>query len=292
LGVPRPANIGAIVRFGYVLAAGKTEDARARPHHQTVKELEKMKFSKQTSWTLALCVLAGAYGGIVNAQGDEQATRMTAALTSPDRPFADKERDPARKPIQTIQFIGVKTGQTVVDLIAVGGWFTEVLSAAVGPTGKVYGQNPTFFTTRPGFDEGEKTRNDRLKNVTPIHGELADAKINGTVDVVITALNMHDIYNGQNGEAAAVAMCKGVYDVLKPGGVFGVIDHVGVVGQDNAQFHRMQVLQAKDVLTKAGFKIEAESDLLRNPGDDHTKGVRDPSVARRTDQFLIRARKP
>ena len=82
-----------------------------------------MKFSKQISWTLALCVLAGTYAGIANAQ-DDQAARMTAALTSPDRPFADKERDPARRPIQTVQFIGVKTGQTVVDLIAVGGWFT------------------------------------------------------------------------------------------------------------------------------------------------------------------------
>jgi predicted methyltransferase len=249
-----------------------------------------MNSAKQISWTFALCILGGALSGIANAQ-DEQVARLRTALAAPDRPAADKERDAARKPVETIQFLGIKTGQTVLDVIAVGGWFTEVLSAAVGPTGKVYGQNPTFFTTRPGFDDTEKARNDRLRNVTPIHGEIPDAKLNGTVDAAVTALNMHDIYNSQ-GEAAAVALAKGVYDALKPGGVFGVIDHVGIAGQDNSQFHRMQLQQAKDVLTKAGFTIEAESDILKNPADDHTKGVRDPSVQRHTDQFLIRARKP
>ena len=237
-----------------------------------------------------MCLLGGAFSGVANAQ-DEQVARMRTALASPERPAADKERDAVRKPIETIQFLGIKTGQSVIDVIAVGGWFTEVLSAAVGPSGKVYGQNPTFFTSRPGFDDTEKARNDRLKNVTPIHGEIPEAKLNGTVDAALTALNMHDIYNSQ-GEAAAVALAKGVYDALKPGGVFGVIDHVGIAGQDNTQFHRIQLQQAKDVLTKAGFTIEAESDILKNPADDHTKGVRDASVARHTDQFLIRARKP
>jgi len=249
-----------------------------------------MRFVKQTSWALALCVLGGALSSVANAQ-NEQVTRMKAALASPDRPQTEKDRDAARKPIETIQFAGIKTGQTVLEVIAVGGWFTEVLSAAVGPTGKVYAQNPTFFTGRPGFAEAEKARDDRLKNVTPIHGDLPDASLTGKADAALTALNLHDIYNGPGGEAAAVALCKGVYDDLKPGGTFTVIDHVGIAGQDNAMFHRIQLAQAKEVLTKAGFKIDAESDLLKNPKDDHTKGVRDPSVAGHTDQFLIRAKK-
>jgi predicted methyltransferase len=236
-------------------------------------------------------MLGGALTSIANAQ-DEQATRMKAALASPDRPAADKERDAARKPIETVQFVGIKSGQTVLEVIAVGGWFTEVLSAAVGPSGKVLAQNPMFFTTRPGFAEAEKARDDRLKNVTPIHGDIPDAKINGTPDAALTALNLHDIYTGPGGEAAAVALCKGVFDALKPGAPFGVIDHVGVAGQDNAKLHRIQIQQARDVLTKAGFKIEAESDLLKNPADDHTKAVFDQSLGRHTDQFLIRARKP
>jgi predicted methyltransferase len=237
---------------------------------------------------LALCLLGGLAGGAAQAQ-DEQAARMTAALTSPARPAEDKERDAARKPIQTVQFLGIKTGQTVIDAIAAGGWFTEVLSAAVGPSGKVLAQNPDFFVSQEGFVEKEKARHDRLGNVQAVHGELAAAGIVAQADAAVTALNLHDVY-GQGGETAAIAFAKGIYDALKPGAVFGVIDHVGVDGQNNAQMHRITVQQARDVLTKAGFRIEAESDILRNPGDDHTKPVF--QMNRRTDQFLIRARKP
>ncbi len=213
---------------------------------------------------------------------------METALLSPDRPLEDKSRDASRRPLVTVQFLGIETGDTVIDVIAAGGWFTEVLSAAVGPTGKVLAQNPDFFVSQPNFAATEKARHDRLGNVQAVHGELAANGIVGA-DAAVTALNLHDVY-GQGGEAAAVAFAKGVYDALKPGAVFGVIDHVGIEGQNNAQFHRIQVAQARDVLTKAGFTIEAEADILENPGDDHMKPVF--QMAGRTDQFLIRARKP
>jgi predicted methyltransferase len=234
-------------------------------------------------------VLGATLGTVAQAQ-DEQAARMKTALAAPGRPQADKDRDAARKPIETIQFLGIKTGQTAIDVFAFGGWFTEVLSAAVGPKGKVYGQNPEFITSRGDFVANEKARDDRLGNVTPVHGELAAAGIKNA-DAAITALNLHDVYNMQ-GEAGAVAFAKSVFDALKPGGVFGVIDHAGSAGQDNKAFHRIPIEQAREVLTKAGFKIEAESKILANPADDHTKPVRDPSVAGHTDQFIIRARKP
>ena len=250
-----------------------------------------MKLRKHSAWAVAFCVLGAAVGSTARAQ-DEQIAHMKMALASPERPAEDKARDEARKPIETIEFLGIKSGMKVMDVIAAGGWFTEVLSAAVGPTGKVYTQNPQFFVQREGFTEAEKERDDRLGNVMPVHGEISDAGLNGQLDAALTAQNLHDIYNGQGGEQAAVGFVKGVYDALKPGGIFGVIDHVGIAGQDNAQFHRIQLQQAKDVLTKAGFKIEAESKILANPADDHTKGVRDPSVRGHTDQFLIRARKP
>jgi predicted methyltransferase len=247
-----------------------------------------MKLVKPMVWTFALCALGNVLGAAAQAQ-DEQAARMTAALASPARPAEDKERDAARKPIETVQFLGIKTGQTVIDAIAAGGWFTEVLSAAVGPSGKVLAQNPDFFVSQQGFAEREKTRHDRLRNVQAVHGELAAAGIVAQADAAVTALNLHDVY-GQGGEAAAVAFAKGIYDALKPGAVFGVIDHVGIDGQNNAQMHRITIAQARDVLTKAGFRIEAESDLLRDRNDDHTKPVF--QMQRHTDQFLIRARKP
>jgi predicted methyltransferase len=190
-----------------------------------------------------------------------------------------------------VQFFGVETGDTALDMVAAGGWFTEVLSAAVGPTGHVYSQNPPFLVQA----DAEKALLDRLGNAEAVHVQLAQADLAGEVDAAVTALNLHDVYNGYNGqpgsEAAAVDFLKAIHAVLKPGGVLGVIDHVGIAGQDNAGLHRMLAQQARDAIVKAGFTIEAESNLLANPADDHTKHVFDPSIRGSTDQFVFRARK-
>ena len=239
---------------------------------------------------LAVFGALGALAQIARAQ-DEQSTRMRTALAAPERSQENKARDAARKPIETVQFLGVKTGDKVVDMIAESGWFTEVLSAAVGPKGRVYMQNPPFLAERE-----PKDMIARVGNVEPVHVQLSEAGLKGNVDAIVTAMNLHDIYNGFGnqpaGEAPAVEFVKAMYAALKPGGVLGVIDHVGVAGQNNAMLHRMLPQQARDVLTKAGFTIEAESTLLANPADDHTKGVFDPSIRGHTDQFMFRARKP
>jgi predicted methyltransferase len=144
--------------------------------------------------------------------------------------------------------------------------------------------------------DAEKALHDRLGNVTAVHVLLADAVPAGSVDAAVTAMNLHDVYNGYadqaGGEDQAVGFLKTMYVALKPGGVLGVIDHVGVAGHDNAALHRMLPQQARDALTKAGFIIEAESPLLANPADDHTKLVFDPAIMGHTDQFMFRARKP
>jgi predicted methyltransferase len=236
---------------------------------------------------VAIALLA-SIGGSAQAQ-DEQTARLRAALASPERSAENKARDAARKPVEVIQFLGVADGMTALDVFAVGGWYTEVLSAAVGPPGKVYSQNPAFFTSREGFIDQESARNERLGNVAPIHGDVAG--IDGQVDVAITNNNLHDIYN-RGGEEAALPWLTSVYNALKPGGVFGVMDHVGIAGQDNAQLHRMDLAAARAALVKAGFTIEAESDLLKNPADDHTRGPTDASLGGNSDRFLIKARKP
>ena len=223
---------------------------------------------------------------------DEQTARLNAALAAPERPAENKARDEARKPIESVQFFGIKTGDTVIEMIAAGGWFTEVLSAAVGPQGKVYASNP------PGLVDpnAEQALHKRLGNVEAVNTALSETSIDGTADAALLALNLHDIYNGFNGqaggEATTVAFLKEIYAELKPGGVLGVIDHVGVAGQDNAKLHRIPAQLARDLLMKAGFNIEAESPLLANPADDHTKAVFDPSIRSKTDQFMFRARKP
>jgi predicted methyltransferase len=249
-----------------------------------------MRLRNETSWIVGFFVLSGVLAGVADAQSD-QIARLRAALAAPERSAEDKERDAARKPVEVVEFLGIEDGMTALDIFAAGGWYTEVLSAAVGPTGKVYSQNPPFFLSRPGFAEAETERNERLGNVEPIHGEVADAGIQAQVDVAITNQNLHDMYN-RGGEAAAMPMIQGVYDALKPGGVFAVMDHVGIAGQPNADLHRMEVAAARDLLVKAGFTIEAESDLLANPADDHTRGPGDDSLGGNSDRFLIKARKP
>jgi len=223
-------------------------------------------------------------------QADDMADRVNAALASSQRPEGEQERDAARKPLQVLQFLGVKSGMTVVDMLAAGGWYTEVLSAAVGPEGKVYSQNPERFKERMG--EAAQARADRLGNVELLYTQdQTDFGLDGAVDVAITALNTHDAYNFR-GEQGGLDFFKGAYKALKPGGVIGVIDHVGIAGQDNKTFHRIEKSVLRKLITDSGFVIDAESDILHNPNDDHTLPIRDASLQRNTDRMLIKARKP
>jgi predicted methyltransferase len=248
------------------------------------------RLDRRTLWPLALLAVSLAFTAQAQAE-DAQEARISAALASPERAAEDRARDPARRPLQVIQFLGIEDGMTVLEVIAAGGWYTHVLSAAVGPEGKLYAHNPPFFAQREGFAEEERMRHARLGNVEAVHGDLAELELDIEADAAFSALNLHDIYNGQ-GEEAAVAMVRGVYNALRPGGIFGLIDHAGDAGQNNAEYHRMQVSQARDVLTQAGFVVEAESDILHNPADDRRRSIRDPSLERNTDRFLLRARKP
>ena len=221
---------------------------------------------------------------------------LTAALAVQSRPQADRDRDADRKPAQLMTFFGVEKGMTAVDVMAAGGYMTEVLSIAVGPTGKVYAQNPAAFLQ---FNNGayakaigERVANNRLPNVARTDGDMSLIAPN-SVDVAVTAMNLHDLYNrGPQGPQNAQAFVKSVYDALKPGGVFGVVDHVGVAGADNARLHRMTKQQAIDIAKAAGFVVEAESDVLAHANDDHTKGVFDPTLRGKTDQFVLKLRKP
>lgn len=246
----------------------------------------------------------------------ELAKGFDAALASKQRPAADKALDAARKPRQVMEFLGIGAGMTVMDVIAAGGYFTEVLSDAVGPGGHVISQNsPRILTMRGGaMARSYKARVDRLGNVTILLSSLSElnpkespyspsastilgdvqtipAVYEGKLDAALTDLNLHDVYNF-GGEDAARAMLKTIFQMLKPGGVFGVIDHVGIAGQDNTKLHRIEPKVARRLVTSAGFKIEAESKIYANPKDDHTKIVFDPSLHRNTDRFFFKAVKP
>jgi predicted methyltransferase len=243
--------------------------------------------------TLGLLALAGFAAQA--AETSPKSTDLAAGLAATTRPQADRDRDADRKPAQLLKFLGVKPGMTALDVIAAGGYMTEVLAVAVGPEGKVYSQNPPIMLKPDGrYLKQVEARHagGRLPNVVRVDADLPAAAVvpPGSVDVAITALNFHDVYNRD--PALAQAFVKGVYSTLKPGGVFGLIDHVGVEGANNAELHRVPKQIAVDAAKTAGFTVEAESDLLAHPQDDHTKGVFDPALRGKTDQFVLKLRKP
>ncbi len=223
------------------------------------------------------------------------AIALTAGVQLAGRSADDTARDAGRKPAEILAFLGVAPGMTVLDVIAAGGWYTEVLSEAVGPEGQVYAQNNEFvLKIRDGANDkalSARLADDRLPNVKRLDSELADLPVpDGTVDVAITALNFHDIYNS-GGEEATLAFLAAVHRKLKPGAIFGIIDHDGVPDQDNAKLHRMQKQQALDVIAKSGFTLVAESEVLANPADDHSQNVFAPGLRGNTDRFALKLRK-
>ncbi|MDR2212727.1 MAG: class I SAM-dependent methyltransferase [Pseudomonadales bacterium] len=210
-------------------------------------------------------------------------------LEADSRPAEDKARDGARRPYQVMELLGVQEGWTVVDVAAGGGWFTRVISAAVGPNGKVLSQVGARALQN---NNGQAARDmaAALGNVEPIFTDVAEIPA-GSADAAVTALNFHDAYNGR-GEEGGQAFLKGLYDVLKPGGVALFIDHEGDDGADNRALHRIPTEVARAQIIKAGFQIVAESDILNTTADDHTLSSSDPILGRDTDQFLFIVRKP
>ncbi len=233
---------------------------------------------------LGLTLLAGCLFS-VSALAQLDTAALTRAMANPDRPAADKERDANRKAPEVLEFMGLEEGMTALDLIAIGGWYTEVLSYAVGASGKVYMQNsesPFVERNMPIIEE----RLSRLDNVEHWLKPVSELPA-GSVDFVMTALNFHDVYNPN--PAAAQGFLSEIAGAMKTGGILAVIDHEGTSGADNEALHRIAFEDAVKALVAGGhFAVVATSDLLANPADDHSKGPFDPSLERNTDRFLIK----
>ena len=210
-------------------------------------------------------------------------------LQADSRPEADKARDGSRRPMQVMMLSGIQEGWTVVDVAAGGGWYTRVLSAAVGPNGRVLSQVGARALQN---NNGQAVRDMAagLGNVDPVFADMADIEA-GVADAAITALNFHDAYNFR-GEEGAQAFLKDIYNVLKPGGIAVIIDHEGTQEMDNASLHRIPAEIAQAQIQLAGFQIVRESNLLHTNADDHSLSSNDPSLGRNTDRILFVVRKP
>ncbi len=214
------------------------------------------------------------------------------APPSAERPAADVERDATRKPTQIIAFAGVKPGMTVGELGPGGFYYTRLLSKAVGPKGKVYAILNAFAAGRPGALDQAKALAAVLGNVEVLVADYPTLVLPTKADLIWTTENYHDYHNGAT--ANVPGLNKAVFENLKPGGIFYVEDHSAApsAGLEAAQkFHRMDEAVAKTELTAAGFKLDGETNLLRNPSDNRASSNSEAGHFV-TDRFGLRMKKP
>lgn len=233
----------------------------------------------------AVCAVAADPGNAVDAGVRHQHAvarsripkAIVEAVNSPNRPASDRKLDPGRKPEQLMAFFGIAPGMKVADLWAGGGYTTELLARIVGPSGKVYSQNGKFS---PRFKKVEKAWKARLKE--PGMGNVVELEKPfehpadilpvpaGSLDAVLINMSYHDIV-GHGFDRAAINAA--VFKALKPGGLYCVVDNSAKPGsgaRDVSTLHRIdEAFEVKEI-ERAGFKLEATSDVLRNPKDDRT----------------------
>jgi predicted methyltransferase len=249
----------------------------------------------------SLALLISACAGTAQNTGTDNATReaaIRAAIASPDRPAKDLEQDPKRKPAEVLLFSGVAPGQKIVDMFSAGGWYAELLARVTGPTGQVYMQNPPSVMERTsGNASAERLAGNRLPNVVAWNKPLNDMELPaGYFDGAMLNLVFHDFYT----------ISKDVDDVLvdlnkslKKGAWVVVVDHAAPDGTGNTFAtdprgqHRIEEQFTKATFARAGFVLESESDVLRNPADDRMKPFFAPDMKNvLTDKFVLRFRKP
>lgn len=243
----------------------------------------------------ALLGLALAVGALLSAPvaADHHGAIM-AAVANPDRPDTDRARDANRKPADVLMLAGVQPGMTVVDLNSGGGYYSEILSHAVGETGKVIAHNgPVYWAfmkenVPPRFAE-------RLPNVEPLNGVSEAIDVGGgSVDVIMSVLAYHDYFMKHDARTAPEdipAILESFHNALKPGGVFMLIDHqapAGTGAEMGDKIHRINSEFVKAQVLAAGFTLAEESDLLANPEDDPSLSPFRPEFRGKTDRFILK----
>ena len=219
---------------------------------------------------------------------------IAAILADTSRPAADRDRDAGRMPGQVLAFFDIGPGDKVADLLCGGGYYTRILVPLVGEEGEVYAGNNPFFQrfgeeaitallTEPGFE--------RLHRIDGPVDEVA-LPTNGSLDAVIIVLAYHDLWLTDEDRSE---LNRRVFAALKPGGVYGIVDHHAAegAGTDVIQsLHRIEESVITGEISAAGFSLAARADFLGNPEDDHSLRVFDPSIRGYTDRFVLRFEKP
>ena len=207
----------------------------------------------------------------------------------------DKARDADRKPAEMLSFANVHAGQTIVDFMPGKGYFTRLFSLAAGDKGTVYAVTPqVFLDVRGGKPVPSITGEAGRGNVHDVVASATSLNLPAKAHLRWTAQPYLDMHISTGAEGIA-KFNKAVFDALKPGGLYIVLDHAGVAGLDDAgmkRLHRIDEALVKKEVEAAGFVLDSESPILRNPADPKTAGVFDPAIRGKTDQFILRFHKP
>ena len=229
---------------------------------------------------------------------DPAATAPAAAVAAADRSADDRALDEGRDPGAMLAFFGIAPGMKVAELGAGGGYTAELLARTVGPSGKVYAQNSQFlldrFAQKPWTERLQKpvmanvVRLDRPFD-DPFPPEVQD------LDAVLIVLFYHDTYWQKVDRAK---MNAAVMRVLKPGGVYGIVDHSAAAGRganDVESLHRIEESTLRADVEQAGFVLAGSADFLKRPDDtrDWSASPRTAGEKRGTsDRFVLKFVKP
>lgn len=228
----------------------------------------------------------------------ENADPIAASIAHSGRPTEDIERDAQRKPAATLRFADVQPGQTIIEMEAGSGYYTELLSRAVGEGGTIYMQNPTSFDGFLGDALETRLGGDRLPNVELMRTNFDDLQVeDASVDLVTWIQGPHELWFKIDGEALGdpdISFSE-IARVLKSGGAFVAIDHRAADGagtEAGGTLHRIEESIVRALAEEAGLLLLKTSPVLANPEDPLEVSAFHPSIRGQTDQFMLYFVKP
>ena len=256
-------------------------------------------FRIRSTATLAAAICCATLASTAMAKAPAVPKAVAAAVADPARPQADRDRDADRKPAECIAFAGLKPGQRIADLLPGGGYFTRIFSGVVGPKGQVFAvatpKRPDAPPDRPEPSAAVRAiaADPHYANVTVSVEKLTELKLPEKLDMVWTSLNYHDVHNVKDIDVGAFN--KAVFESLKPGGIYIVIDHATAKGAGftaTSTLHRSDPDAVKTEVMAAGFEFVGASDVIANPADDHSARVFEQGMHDKTDRYAFKFRKP
>jgi predicted methyltransferase len=241
---------------------------------------------------LTMLMSGAAFSGAALAD-DGKAPDYQAIVAAPDRSEADRQTDQRREPAKMLAFTGVKEGMKVLDMEANAGYSTELMARAVGPTGKVWAQDPAAIIERFVKDKFDnRAKNPAMQNVVHVIREFDDPipPDVSNLDMITFFFAYHDVTYMPVDRAKMNAK---MFAALKPGGLLIIADHSAKQGEGTTvakTLHRIEEATLKQEIEAAGFKLVAEGDFLHHPEDPREDKVFKPAVP--VDEFVLKYQKP